>query len=62
MARPLVYPKGSRVSFNARINREAKEIIDDNLEALNYTSFTEWLDVQMLMYIEKNKLKKKDRA
>ncbi len=47
LGRPYVYPKGSRVPFNAKIDKAKKELIENNLSAFGVTTFTEWLNLQI---------------
>lgn len=59
--RPNIYPKGSRVPFNARIDKRKKETIERNLSRFGVTTFTEWIDLQMDQSIQfLNSIKKKD--
>lgn len=58
MARPPIYPKGSRVPFSTNLDKERRELIESNLKILGVETFTEWIDLKMKEAIKKHGLKK----
>lgn len=60
MARPAIYPTGSRISWTFRVNAEKFKLVEDNLSAFGVTNMTEWIDLVLDKAIKAKNLKAKD--
>jgi hypothetical protein len=60
MARPAIYPPGSRISWTFRVDKEKLKLVENNLSAFGVTNMTEWIDLALDKAIKAKNLKAKD--
>lgn len=60
MPRKPFYTPGSRVPYNAKVDKKKKELIEKNIRLFGVKSLTEWIDQKMDQDIKAKNLKKKE--